>query len=186
MEKKTVYIFSDGACSGNPGPGGYGVILRYGDKEKELSGGEAYTTNNRMELMGAITGLEALKYPCRVILQTDSRYVVDGIEKGWAKSWKKRGWVKSDKKPALNVDLWEELLPLMRARNDRLPLVTGCSMGANHAVISFFRRPELFSGLLALSGVYDSDYFFHGWMNPTLYDSSPERFLPNMPPDPSA
>ena len=77
----------------------------------------------------------------------------------------------------------EELLPLMRARNDRLPLVTGGSMGANHAVISFFRRPELFSGLLALSGVYDSDYFFHGWMNPTLYDSSPERFLPNMPPD---
>lgn len=110
MEKKTVYIFSDGACSGNPGPGGYGVILRYGEKEKELSGGEAHTTNNRMELMGAITGLEALKYPCRVVLQTDSRYVVDGIEKGWAKSWQKRGWVKSDKKPALNPDLWERLL----------------------------------------------------------------------------
>ena len=110
MEKKTVYIFSDGACSGNPGPGGYGVILRYGEKETELSGGEAHTTNNRMELMGAIAGLEALKYPCRVILQTDSRYVVDGIEKGWAKSWQKRGWVKSDKKPALNPDLWERLL----------------------------------------------------------------------------
>ena len=88
MEKKTVYIFSDGACSGNPGPGGYGVILRYGDKERELSGGESHTTNNRMELMGAITGLEALKYPCHVILQTDSQYVVDGITKGWAESWR--------------------------------------------------------------------------------------------------
>ena len=113
MEKKTVYIFSDGACSGNPGPGGYGVILRYGGKEKELSGGEAHTTNNRMELMGVITGLEALKYPCKVIIQTDSKYVVDGIEKGWAKSWRKRGWVKSDKKPALNPDLWGRLLDLL-------------------------------------------------------------------------
>ncbi len=113
MEKKTVYIFSDGACSGNPGPGGYGVILRYGDKEAELSGGEAHTTNNRMELTGCIKGLEALKYPCRVILQTDSKYVVDGIEKGWAASWRKRGWVKSDKKPALNPDLWGRLLDLL-------------------------------------------------------------------------
>ena len=113
MEKKTVYIFSDGACSGNPGPGGYGVILRYGDLEKELSGGEAHTTNNRMEPMGVITGLEALKYPCRVILQTDSKYVVDGITKGWAKSWRSRGWVKSDKKPALNPDLWGRLLDLL-------------------------------------------------------------------------
>ena len=86
MEKRQVYIFSDGACSGNPGPGGYGVILRCDGKEKELSGGEAHTTNNRMELMGVITGLEALKYPCRVTIQTDSRYVVDGIEKGWAES----------------------------------------------------------------------------------------------------
>ncbi|MBP5605680.1 MAG: ribonuclease HI [Ruminiclostridium sp.] len=113
MEKKTVYIYSDGACSGNPGPGGYGVILRYGELEKELSGGEAHTTNNRMELMGVITGLEALKYPCKVILQTDSKYVVDGITKGWAKSWRSRGWVKSDKKPALNPDLWGRLLDLL-------------------------------------------------------------------------
>ncbi|MCR4779973.1 MAG: ribonuclease HI [Ruminiclostridium sp.] len=113
MEKRQVYIFSDGACSGNPGPGGYGVILRCDGKEKELSGGEARTTNNRMELMGVITGLEALKYPCRVTVQTDSRYVVDGIEKGWAKSWRKRGWIKSDKKPALNPDLWGRLLDLL-------------------------------------------------------------------------
>lgn len=110
---KTVYIFSDGACSGNPGPGGYGVILRCDGKEKELSGGEPHTTNNRMELMGVITGLEALKLPCRVILQTDSKYVVDSVTKGWAKGWRKNGWVKSDKKPALNSDLWERLLDLL-------------------------------------------------------------------------
>ena len=110
---KTVYIFSDGACSGNPGPGGYGVILRCDGREKELSGGEAHTTNNRMELMGVITGLEALKMPCKVILQTDSKYVVDSVTKGWAKGWRKNGWVKSDKKPALNSDLWERLLNLL-------------------------------------------------------------------------
>ena len=113
MFDKTVYIFSDGACSGNPGPGGYGAILRCGDREKEISGGEAHTTNNRMELCGVIAGLEALKKPCRVILQTDSRYVVDGITKGWAKSWRKNGWIKSDKKPAINSDLWERLLDLL-------------------------------------------------------------------------
>lgn len=113
MDKKTVYIFSDGACSGNPGPGGYGVILRCDGREKELSGGEPHTTNNRMELMGVITGLEALKYPCKVILQTDSKYVVDSVTKGWAKSWQKNNWIKSDKKPALNSDLWERLLKLL-------------------------------------------------------------------------
>lgn len=112
-EKKLVYIFSDGACSGNPGPGGYGVILRCDGREKELSGGEPHTTNNRMELSGVIAGLEALKFPCKVILQIDSRYVVDGIEKGWAKSWRKNNWIKSDKKPALNSDLWERLLELL-------------------------------------------------------------------------
>ena len=125
MEKKTVYIFSDGACSGNPGPGGYGVILRYKDKETELSGGEAHTTNNRMELMGVITGLEALKYPCNVIVQTDSRYVVDGIEKGWARSWKKRGWLKADKKPALNPDLWDRLLGLLDIHDVKFTWIKG-------------------------------------------------------------
>jgi len=114
---KTVYIFSDGACSGNPGPGGYGAILRYNKQsgevaQAEISGGEAHTTNNRMELTGVIEALSKLKEPCRVIVQTDSRYVVDGIEKGWAKSWKKNNWIKSDKKPALNPDLWEKLLTL--------------------------------------------------------------------------
>lgn len=110
---KTVEIFTDGACSGNPGPGGYGAILRCDGREKELSGGEAHTTNNRMELMGVITALEALKFPCEVKLTTDSRYVVDGITKGWAVGWKKRGWKKSDGKPALNVDLWDRLLGLL-------------------------------------------------------------------------
>ena len=110
---KKVFLFSDGACSGNPGPGGYGVILRYKDTEKEFSGGEPETTNNRMELMGVITGLSALKEPCEVLVTPDSKYVVDSITKGWVYSWQKKGWVKSDKKPALNVDLWKKLLPLL-------------------------------------------------------------------------
>lgn len=124
-EKKTVYIFSDGACSGNPGPGGYGVILRFGDKEKELSGGAPDTTNNRMELSGVIAGLEALKYPCKVFLQTDSKYVVDGIEKGWAKSWQRNHWIKSDKKPALNKDLWEKLLKLLEKHEVKFLWIKG-------------------------------------------------------------
>ena len=110
---KKVEIFTDGACSGNPGPGGYGVILRFGEHTKELSGGAPETTNNRMELSGVITGLSALKEPCIVTLTTDSKYVVDSVTKGWVDGWKKKGWIKSDKKPALNVDLWEQLLPLL-------------------------------------------------------------------------
>lgn len=109
---KRVTLYTDGACSGNPGPGGWGVILLYRGCEKQLSGGEANTTNNRMELTAVIKGLEALKEPCIVELHSDSRYVIDALEKGWAKSWKARGWVKSDKKPALNSDLWERLLEL--------------------------------------------------------------------------
>ena len=113
MPETTVEIFSDGACSGNPGPGGYGAILRWNGKEKELSGGEKHTTNNRMELTGVIEALTALKYPCKVILTTDSKYVVDSVTKGWVNGWKRRGWKKSDNTPALNVDLWERLLPLL-------------------------------------------------------------------------
>ena len=112
-EKKNVIIFTDGACSGNPGPGGYGVILRYKDTEKELSGGAAQTTNNRMELTGVITALSALREPCRVDLYSDSKYVIDAVTKGWVYGWKKKGWKKSDRSPALNVDLWEKLLPLL-------------------------------------------------------------------------
>ncbi|MCD7731550.1 MAG: ribonuclease HI [Oscillospiraceae bacterium] len=120
-----VEIFTDGACSGNPGPGGYGVVLRYGEHIEELSGGAKHTTNNRMELSGAIAGLSALKFPCDVILTTDSRYVVDGITKGWAASWRKNGWVKSDKKPALNPDLWEKLLELTETHNVKFVWVKG-------------------------------------------------------------
>ena len=109
---KTVEIYTDGACSGNPGPGGWGAILRYKETEKELSGGAAETTNNRMELTAVIEALALLKEPCVVELYSDSKYVIDGLSKGWAKGWQKRGWIKSDKKPALNPDLWERLLAL--------------------------------------------------------------------------
>ena len=107
---KQVEIYADGACSGNPGPGGWGTILRCNGKEKELSGGEKDTTNNRMEITAVLEGLRALKYPCRVTVTTDSQYVYNSITKGWAEGWRKNGWVKKDKKPALNADLWEELL----------------------------------------------------------------------------
>lgn len=110
---KKVDIFTDGACSGNPGPGGYGVILRYNGIEKVLSGGEPSTTNNRMELLGVISGLEALKTRCCVKLYTDSKYVVEAVVNGWAKSWKAKGWKRKDGKPAKNPELWERLLLLL-------------------------------------------------------------------------
>lgn len=122
---KQVEIFTDGACSGNPGPGGYGGILRFAGKEREYFGGEKNTTNNRMELTAAIVGLEMLNQPCKVTLYSDSRYLVDGIEKGWAASWQKNGWVKKDKKPALNADLWERLLALLRRHEVRFVWVRG-------------------------------------------------------------
>ncbi len=120
-----VEIFTDGACSGNPGPGGYGAILRCDGKEKEISGGEPHTTNNRMELMGAISALEALKYPCKVRLTTDSKYVADGITKGWARGWKKRGWKKGNGDPALNPDLWDRLLTLLDTHDVEICWVKG-------------------------------------------------------------
>ena len=107
---KTIELYCDGACSGNPGPGGWGTILRCGEYEKEFSGGEAQTTNNRMELTALIEGLRAIKKPSQVEVYTDSSYVADGINKGWARGWQRNGWRKSDKKPALNPDLWEALL----------------------------------------------------------------------------
>lgn len=110
---KRVELYTDGACSGNPGAGGWAAILRYGTYEKELSGGEAQTTNNRMELTAVIRGLAALNERCEVLVTTDSQYVVNGIEKGWAAGWKRNGWRKADKKPALNADLWDTLLNLL-------------------------------------------------------------------------
>ena len=110
---KEVEMFTDGACSGNPGPGGYGVILKYKDNVKELYGGEHETTNNRMELTAVITGLSVLKEPCSVTITADSKYIVDAVTKGWAKKWKANNWIKSDKKKALNSDLWDKLLTLL-------------------------------------------------------------------------
>ena len=110
---KHVTLYTDGACSGNPGPGGWGAILQYNRHEKVLSGGEPGTTNNRMELTAVIEGLSALKDPCSVDLYSDSKYVVDSIQKDWVYSWRNNGWRKPDKKPALNADLWEKLLKLL-------------------------------------------------------------------------
>ena len=122
---KNVTIYTDGACSGNPGPGGWGAILAYNGTEKELSGGAANTTNNRMELLGVITALEALKEPCTVDLYSDSKYVIDALQKRWVYAWRKNGWRKSDKKPALNIDLWERLLPLVERHEMRYHWVKG-------------------------------------------------------------
>ncbi len=107
---KQVTIYTDGACSGNPGPGGWGAILRYRNIERAISGGEAETTNNRMELTAVLRAFSLLKEPCEVTLCSDSKYVMDGLSKGWAESWRRNGWRKSDKKPALNADLWQQLL----------------------------------------------------------------------------
>lgn len=125
MELTSVDVFTDGACRGNPGPGGYGVILRCAGKEKELSQGVADTTNNRMELLAVITGLKSLNRSCRVNLYTDSQYVANGITKGWAKKWRANNWVKADKKPALNAELWEELLQQLERHEVRVIWVKG-------------------------------------------------------------
>ena len=122
---KQIELFTDGACSGNPGPGGWGAILRYNGHEKELSGGEALTTNNRMELIAVIEGLKALKEPCNVHLTSDSQYVCNAIQKGWAKSWKKNNWIKSDKTKAKNPELWDVLLSLMEKHKLTVTWVRG-------------------------------------------------------------
>jgi len=122
---KKIDIYTDGACSGNPGAGGYACILVYGKKEKEISGGAADTTNNRMELSAVIAGLSALKEPCEVTITSDSKYVIDAITKGWVYGWRRKGWIKSDKKPALNPDLWEQLLALTDVHQVRCHWVKG-------------------------------------------------------------
>ena len=129
---KTVTIYTDGACSGNPGPGGWGAILDWNGIEKEISGGAPETTNNRMELTGVIEALSLLKEPCVVELYSDSKYVIDALEKGWVYGWKKKGWIKSDKKPALNVDIWERLLPLVARHEVRCHWVKGHAANAKN------------------------------------------------------
>ena len=121
----TVYIFTDGACSGNPGPGGFCAVLKYGGHQKTVSGGEAETTNNRMELRAAIEALKCLKKPCAVILTTDSKYVADAVNKGWLRAWESNNWIKSDKKPALNRDLWEEFSALLKIHRVKIEWVKG-------------------------------------------------------------
>ena len=109
---KQVKLYTDGACSGNPGPGGWGCVLIYGSAEKELSGGEAVTTNNRMELLAVINGLAALREPCAVTLYSDSKYVIDALKLGWARKWRAAGWMRNKKEPAKNPELWAQLLEL--------------------------------------------------------------------------
>ncbi len=123
--KPQVTIYTDGACKGNPGPGGYGVILIAGNHRKELSGGYRRTTNNRMELLAAIVGLRTLKSPCTVTLHTDSKYVADALEKGWARKWRANGWMRTKTDRALNPDLWEELLALCERHRVRVVWVRG-------------------------------------------------------------
>lgn len=125
LPMKRVEIYTDGACSQNPGPGGWACILVYQGNEKRLSGGELLTTNNRMELQGVIHGLEQLKEPCTVDLYTDSKYISEAITKGWAKDWEKRGWIKADKKPAKNPELWERLNRLLEIHDVTVHWVKG-------------------------------------------------------------
>ncbi len=134
---KEVNIYTDGACSGNPGPGGWAAILVYGNIEKEISGGEESTTNNRMELTAVLSALEALKEPCRVMLYSDSKYIVDAVEKGWAAAWQARGWKKADKEEAKNTDLWERLLTLLKVHKVSFIWVKG------HAENEYNRRCDV-------------------------------------------
>ncbi|MBR1884396.1 MAG: ribonuclease HI [Clostridia bacterium] len=122
---KKVTMYTDGACSGNPGPGGYAALLMFEGNEKEVVGADKDTTNNKMEMMAVISGLESLKYPCEVTVYSDSSYVVDSIEKGWVYGWKKKGWVKSDKTEVKNIDLWERLLKLMSIHKVKFVKVKG-------------------------------------------------------------
>ena len=127
-----VTIHTDGACLGNPGPGGYGVILEHNGTRKELCGGFGFTTNNRMEMMAAIVGLEALKRPCQVTLHSDSRYLIDAVSKGWAVKWRKNGWMRNRREAAVNPDLWERLLDLLKQHEVEFRWVRGHSGEPNN------------------------------------------------------
>jgi len=125
MPFKSVTLYTDGACLGNPGPGGYGVVLIYGDRRKELSGGFRLTTNNRMEIMAALVALQALKEKCRVVLYSDSQYLVHAIERGWAARWRANQWRRNQRERALNADLWERLLPAVESMDVEFRWVKG-------------------------------------------------------------
>lgn len=149
---KDLDIYTDGACSGNPGAGGYGAVLLYKGSRKEISQGFRRTTNNRMEMLAVIKALECLKEPCNVTLYSDSKYVVDSITKGWVYGWKKRGWIKSDKKKALNVDLWERLLPLLEKHNVEFIWVKGHADNVENE-----RCDELARGAIAAGSLLEDE-----------------------------
>lgn len=131
-ELKEVIIYTDGACTNNPGPGGYGIVLIHGEKRREISAGFRRTTNNRMEVLAAIVALETLRIPCRVTIYTDSQYLVNSIEKGWVNGWRAKGWKKADGKPAVNVDLWTRMLPLLEMHKVRFSWVRGHAENAEN------------------------------------------------------
>ncbi|MBQ9518477.1 MAG: ribonuclease HI [Firmicutes bacterium] len=145
---KSLDIYTDGACSGNPGPGGYGVVMLYKNQRKELSEGFKKTTNNRMEVLAVIKGLEALKIPCQVTLYSDSKYVVDAVTKGWVKKWKANNWIKADKKKALNVDLWERLLALLDKHKVIFVWVKGHADNVENERCDFLARQAIAGGNL--------------------------------------
>lgn len=153
---KHVDIYTDGACIGNPGPGGYGTILRYNAKEKELSEGFRLTTNNRMEMLAVIKGLEALKEPCEVDLYADSLYVINGIEKGWAKSWRANSWRKKDKTQAVNSDLWQRLLDLCETHTVRFHWVKGHNGHAENERCDQLANAAALTAALLTDDVYEA------------------------------
>ncbi len=152
---KHILLYTDGACSGNPGPGGYGVVLRYNGREREISEGFRLTTNNRMELLAAIVGLEALKEPCEVELYSDSKYLTDALNKGWLSSWQARGWKKADKSPVLNVDLWQRLIPLMEKHSVKLIWLKGHDGHPENERCDFLARTAYSSDNLSEDSLYN-------------------------------
>lgn len=152
---KEVIIYTDGACSGNPGAGGYGVVLLYGTARKEISAGYRLTTNNRMEVLAVIIGLEALKEPCQVVLYSDSRYVVDAVTKGWITKWKANGWYRNKKEQASNVDLWERLLQQLDRHQVRFQWVKGHASNPENERCDQLAREAILSGNLLCDEKYE-------------------------------
>ena len=154
---KHVIIYTDGACTGNPGPGGYGVVLKYGTHRKELSAGYRKTTNNRMELMAVIAGLQALKDRCQVTLYSDSQYLVESLSKGWAKKWQENGWKRNKKKKALNPDLWEILLDLFEQHKIDIKWVRGHAGEEENERADFLATSAIKKSKLSVDAYYEND-----------------------------
>ena len=159
---KSVTIYTDGACSGNPGAGGYGILMMYGDNRKEISEGYRLTTNNRMELLAVIKGLEVLREPCKVTLYSDSKYVIDAITKGWVEKWKKNGWMRNKKYKASNTDLWERLLPLLKKHEVSFVWVKGHAFNPGNERCDELARLAIVSGDLQKDTCYEGEYTSYG------------------------